>query len=436
MSSLDIIKRKIGDAVYSRLEAAAEKEVALALQMPLLDECRHENFYSQRFLLNELRGDCETFESAGLKISPLDVVNVLFRCKLLFASKTEREYHQRRGGFPLFEDIALGWPQRSEKIDTLINACLSKLEMGIRERILLSHVSSFKSIREDSTSPQKFFDDLFKTLGFPFVCFFDDDHLIIEHKRFEPGLRSYDQLDATRFFSAPSIGFKVSGTRNYCFWYSTMWLRTVLNLIRIAGYIHPGQRSFGWDVKMNAPTYPVFLGDHAAGVLKYDEDRKESWAKIPDGCLFLSFGYRGLSNMWLDRRTFPKIEQFMRDHVAILACLTNPWNVRSIRDVAPTLDILSSATQIPDLGAKILLIYCSLEHLFVPQDAHTENKKYIVGGMNALGPQLLPWFDRLYKLRCNYAHKGFVLPDHETMTLIADSMKNAMTLLVAKLAVS
>jgi hypothetical protein len=301
---------------------------------------------------------------------------------------------------------------------------------------LLSHITSFASIGKDPTSQQKFFDGLFAKLGFPFMCYFDDDYLIEEHKRLEPGLRSYDQVNARRFFSAPSIGFKIAGSRNYCLLHSSMWLRTFLNLLRIASYIHPGQRSFGWDVTMKAPTYPVFLGDHALGVLKYDQDEKESWAKIPDGCLFLSFGYRGLSNMWLDLRTFAGIEKFMLDHKVILDCLKNPWNASSIRDVAPALDILSSATKIPDLGAKILLVYCCLEHLFVPKGTYGENKKYIVGGMNALGPQLIPWFDRLYNLRCAYAHRGFVLRDVETMALVADSMKNVMSLLAAKLSVS
>ena len=55
--------------------------------------------------------------------------------------------------------------------------------------------------------------------------------------------------------------------------------------------------------------------------------------------------------------------------------------------------------------------------------------------MNALAPQLLSWFDRLYDLRCDYAHKGFVLRDDGTMALIMDSMKNVMALLVAKLSV-
>jgi len=158
--------------------------------------------------------------------------------------------------------------------------------------------------------------------------------------------------------------------------------------------------------------------------------------KIPDGCLFISFGYRGLSNMWLDLRTLPATRQFMLDHKKIFDYLENSWNARNIKDIAPALDILSAATQMPDLGAKILLIYCCLEHLFVPKNVKTENNKYIVGAMNALGPDLFDWFNRLYRLRCTYAHKGYVLRDEETMAIVADSMKNVMTLLVAKLSVS
>jgi len=110
--------------------------------------------------------------------------------------------------------------------------------------------------------------------------------------------------------------------------------------------------------------------------------------------------------MWLDLRNFSKIKQFMLDHRAIFEHLKYPWNATNTGDVAPTLDILSSATQIPDLGAKILLIYCCLEHLFVPEQAGAENKKYIIGGLKALKPQLSSWFDKLYQQRCAYAHKG------------------------------
>lgn len=82
------------------------------------------------------------------------------------------------------------------------------------------------------------------------------------------------------------------------------------------------------------------------------------------------------------------------------------------------------------------MIYCCLERLFVPKNTNTENRKYVIGGVNALGSNMLPWFDRIYNLRCAYAHKGFVLRDDETMALVRESVQSLMILLVAKLSVS
>ncbi len=241
--------------------------------------------------------------------------------------------------------------------------------------------------------------------------------------------------DAKKFFSAPSLGYTTVGTENYCFWHGTVWLRTFLNVLRIASFTNPGQIDFFLDAKMEPPTFPVFLGRHSQGSYQWHEDEKESWQKIPDGSLFRSWGFRGLSNMWLDNRNCPAIKQFMLDHKCIFDHLKNPWSDRSTKEVAPVLDILSSATQIPDLGAKLLLIYCCLEHLFVPSQVGAENSKYIIGGLNALKPRLATWFRDLYDQRCEYAHKGFVLRTDKTLALIRDSMKNVMTLLAAKLSI-
>jgi hypothetical protein len=439
MSFLAFVKAKIGNEAYLHIESEAEKEVALAMQMPLLSKHNQERYYTPRFVAGELLGEFELFERVGLKISPTDLVKILFKCKLLFASQSEKEFGQRCGSlFPILIDSAavLRWSERAEKVDVVIERHVSQLEAGIGERTLITHASSFASISGDA-SPQLFFEKLFASVGLPFVCFLDGGLLIEKHKQFEPSLTLYTRSRAEEFFSAPSFGFKCSGSRDYCFWYSTMWLRTFLNLLRIGSYIHPGQIAFGHsDVEVIAPTFPVFLGDHSGGAYKWDEDKQESWAKIPDGCLFRSFGYRGLSKAWFDRRTFPGLETFFQNQKKIFECLKNPWNERNIRDVAPTLDILSSATQIPDVGAKILLIYCCLEHLFVPKNARSDNRKYIVGGMNAIAPQLLTWFDRLYDLRCDYAHKGFVLRDDGIMGLVMDSMGKVMTILTAKLSVS
>jgi hypothetical protein len=444
MSFQDTIKVKVCNEVYLRIEKEAEKEVALAMQMPLTRENYEKNYYGQRFSLDQappsnLLASFESFENAGLKASPTDLIKILFNCKLLFASKTEQEFGQRRGGlFRILEDppLTVRLQEKAENIDVLIVRHVDQLAAEIRPRTLLAPLSSLSSLQGD-VGQQAFFDRLFASLGHPFVCFLEGDHLIEKHRQLDPGFPSHDRSRAEDFFSAPSIGFTGSGSRDYCFWYSVVWLRTFLDLLRICSYVNPGQVDFGmWDVKMTAPTFPVFLGERTKGFLKWDEDKREPWAKIPDGCLFLSFGYRGLSKAWFDRRTFPKIEKFMHSQRKIFEHLRNPWGTKSTQDIAPILDILSSATQIPDVGAKILLIYCCLEHLFVPKNAKSDNRKYIIGGMNALAPQLLSWFDRLYYLRCDYAHKGFVLRDDSTMSLIMDSMRNAMTLLIAKLSVS
>jgi hypothetical protein len=437
VDSVDAIKLKIGNEAYLRLEKEAEKEVALAKGMPLVDQDQHETFYRPRFLLGDLRAECEAFQKAGLKILPTDIVNIQFRCKLLRAVQTEQEYRQRGGGVGFFAEFANTpkWLDRTENVDILIERYMAALEASFQERTLLTYISSFSSARPDE-SLQASFEDLFSTLGFPYLCFFKGEHLVERHKQFEPWLRVHDQATANEFFSAPSIGFRApSGSSDYCFWYSSMWLRTFLNMLRIAGYIYPGQRDFGRDVTMTAPTQPVFLGQHAHGCYSWFEDKKQSWEKIPDGCLFRSFGYRGLSNMWLDFRTLPSIKRFMVDNRKIFENLHNPWQTSSINDVAPALDILNSATQIPDTGAKILLVYCCLEHLFVPKNVDKDNKKYIIGGINALAPHLLDWFNHLNNLRNGYAHKGFVLSDEKTVTLVVDSMRNVVSLLVAKLSV-
>jgi len=438
MSFLHTIKAKVGETSYRHIENEAETEVAIAMRMDLKDQYHQDQYHTPRFLLGDLLGEFEAFEKTGLKVTPLDLVSILFKCKLLCACQTQQELGQRVGGlFPLLADAGcvVRWSEKGEKIDALIERHVDELEKGIRKRILVAPINSFTGGVGDM-HPQTFFNNLFTEVGLPFVCFLEGDDLVELHKEFEPGLMSYDHKQANDFFSAPSIGFECTGSRSYCFWLSTVWLRTFLNLLRIGGYINPGQIELGMhDIKMSGPAFPVFLGDHSQGVLRWDEDKKESWAKIPDGALFRSFGWRGLSKAWFDPRSLPGLKKFFQGNKRIFDCLTNPWNSVITKDVAPSLDILSAATQIPDMGAKILLIYCCLEHLFVPKNVKSDNTKYIVGAMNAMAPTLLPWFKQLYDLRCDYAHKGFVLRDNHTLRLTMGSLENAMALLVAKLSV-
>jgi hypothetical protein len=436
MSFRDDIKAKISGERYARIQAEAEKEVALAMQMPLKDKFDQEQYYSPRLLLREFGADFVHFEKVGLKILPLDLLWVLFRCKLLRAAESEKEFQQRGGRQALLANRAIlpSWADKGMVFDALEDKYVSGLQTDIKERTLISPINSLNADQQGMGQQQNFFEDLFQALGAPLVIFLDG--LIERHKLREPGLRTYELDTAATFFSAPSLGCTTTGTETYCFWVGTIWLRTFLNMLRVACFINPGQIEFFLNAKMEPPTFPVFLGRHAEGMYQWQEDKKESWEKLPDGSLFRSWGFRGLSNMWLDQRNRPAVKQFMLDHKCIFGHLGNPWSDTSARDVAPVLDILSSATQIPDLGAKLLLIYCCLEHLFVPSEAGAENSKYIVGGLNALKPELATWFKDLYDQRCEYAHKGFVLRTDRTLALIRDSMKSVMGLLAAKLTVN
>jgi hypothetical protein len=355
----------------------------------------------------------------------------------LRAAKSEPEFQQRGGRPAFFENRAIvpHWIDKELPLDTLEDHFVSGLETDIQERTLISALNSLNPDRAGSPLQQPFFEDLFRTLNIPLVSFVGDE-LVDSHKQREPALKTYDLETAKKFFSAPSLGCTLVGTESYCFWNGVVWLRTFLNMLRIAGFINPGQTDFFLDAKMEPPTFPTFLGRHAQGTYQWHEDKKESWQKLPDGCLFRSWGFRGLSNMWLDKRNCRGIKQFMLDQKSIFEHLKNPWSDRGTKELAPVLDILSSAVQIPDLGAKLLLIYCCLEHLFVPSQAGAENSKYIVGGLNALKPQLTTWFKNLYDQRCEYAHKGFVLRTDRTSALIRDSVMNVMTLLAAKLSLA
>lgn len=443
MKTIEDLKNKIGESVYQDIENEADKEVSLAMTMPLKDKWGKEKYYRLRPVLGLFLEECFIFEENGLKISPLDIFIILFNCKIFLASSSENEYHQRSGGVYFHDEyrFTISWSEKGKKLETLVSIFFSRLISLQKERVLMTNINSFRTSDLDypghsKQTAQEFFVDLFETLNIPFTPFFEGEHLIDLYKKVQPNLVEYNIEKANYLFQPPSLGHMHLGSEMYCRLYSSSWLRTLLNMIRIVNFIYPAQIDFGNEkAGFNAPTTPVFLGQNTWGGFCWDEDTQECWSKIPDGCLVLSFGYRGLSEMWIDHRTFGSMKKFLIEYKIIFEQLKNPWSIKNLHDVFPILDILSSATQMPDNGAKILQIYCCLEHLFVPENVTKDNKKYIVGGLNAIRPELIDWFNDLYKLRCQYAHKGFVLRDEKTRGFINISIENIMKLLLIKVSI-
>ncbi|MBA7622596.1 hypothetical protein ES703_29974 [subsurface metagenome] len=252
------IKTTIGNDVYEKLEKEANIEVSLALKMPLKDQYGQDKYYRTRFLIPLIIPECELFEQKNLKISPADIVNILFRCKMLFAVKTEDEYRRRVGAVSWVDeyDFAVPWTKKNNGVDSLIDEYLDRLETFQKERTLIAEINSF---HVDSAPQQVFFDQLFQKLNFPFSWYLDEGQFIDKHKILEPGLRKYDLDDAKRFFCSPSLGYTTFGSLTYCYRYAFAWLKTFLCILKISGFLTPGQIDFGQSgVEIMAPTFPVF----------------------------------------------------------------------------------------------------------------------------------------------------------------------------------
>ena len=122
-----------------------------------------------------------------------------------------------------------------------------------------------------------------------------------------------------------------------------------MNLLRLGGFVCAPQIDSHEDVSFLPPKGSVWLGSRSIGANSWLEGDFEPWRKSPDGNLFVSFGYRRLSKLWLDTRTFQRLENFMVGNKKTLHSLKNPWKDRPLRDVVPTLDLLNTVMMFPPL---------------------------------------------------------------------------------------
>lgn len=233
------------------METEAQREVAFAMQMPLKDQFDQGQYYSPRLLLKEFEVEAESLQNAHVHVLPLDVVWVFFRCRLLHATRSEEEFQQRSGRFSIFSNRGLRpkWTDRCSSVNDLEERYVSALESDINERTLVAPINSLNPTSPGQSGQQDFFADLFSTVKLPLTGFLDVD----EGKK--------------EFFCAPSIGCTINGSENYCFWHGIMWLRTFLNILRIAAFIYPGQRDFFFKRKNGASEIPGVLGPICARVV-------------------------------------------------------------------------------------------------------------------------------------------------------------------------
>ena len=243
MSYLDTVKSQIGQERFDRLEKEADKELSRALNTPLKNEYGDKQYYRKRILIGDLFPDCDYFDENGMRILPTDLVHAIFRAKLLFASLDEESFLQRSGE----GSSALGiWNHKPATYDEALGCFFEWIRDSIKERTLLTQLTSFigpsrSGCVEDHQAVEKFFEQLFRKLRAPFVAFVDQEALKGTFKQMEPGLREYTDERCQQLFYAPSIGFTVNGSESYCYLYAAAWLKTFLQLLRIAGFVYAPQ---------------------------------------------------------------------------------------------------------------------------------------------------------------------------------------------------
>lgn len=433
MSYLNYIRDKLGNDIYWKLEEQADIEVGLAMKMELLYDDRKDNYYNSRFLLPELLQEYKTMIEIWLTISPQDIVNILFKCKL-FKIANQSEYRQRNWWWSYVDEIrfCISNNEKDKKLDDLIIKYFDRQKEFLSDKILITRLDGLAN----TSNASKFLDKLFENDFLPFTSFIHVDWL--NEKYFDISEKDYDDpyKKIDEYFQSPSIWCHVSWSSLHCHYMWSVYMRTLLQLIKISWYINCWQIEFGRDIRINAPIWSVFLWTGTSWCYSRNEDKKEPWLRIPDGWMRRSYWFRWTSPLWLDDRNFDKIDTFFKENKVVREYIINPWNDTYLDDISPILDILCSATQIQDVWAKILLLYCSLEHLFVPSWMNRDNKKYIVWWINTLNRNLLPWFDKLYWLRCDYAHKWYIRNHDAIISTIIESFKNIIWLLRSKISIS
>src|SRR5260370_34469364 len=97
MSFRDTLKVKVGPERYAHIGKEAQTELSRALEMPLKDKFDADQYYSPRPLLKEFASEAEHFDKGGLRGLPAEVAHVVFRIKLLLATKNEEVVNQILG---------------------------------------------------------------------------------------------------------------------------------------------------------------------------------------------------------------------------------------------------------------------------------------------------------------------------------------------------
>lgn len=408
---METIKKVITEDLFNVLNDIAQKEVSKSLKTQLVDKYRQEKYYHHDIYKEEMSSINHSFYELKLLFTPQEITLILFKAKLLFACKSKKEFSQRSGGGSPFriDFLTFDWEKESlANIDLVAEKHFNLLQESIKKRRLDVIISNFN----DSSLDKKYLYE-----NFP---------------KFIQSINSKFDLIKSVDEDAYIFGYETEGTEQYIFYEAVAIQRTFLNLLRISIYLNPGQMDVGFNgAELTPPITPTFRNSNSHGGFNWDEDDKKPYKKNPDGSLAMSFNSKSITKSYLDERNFGYFPIFFKENKIIFDNLQQPFQDFNLNFIIPIIDILNSVTQMSDNGAKILQIYCTLEHLFVPEGVSRNNSTYIKSGIYALDEGKKEWFQELYKIRNQYAHKAYVDLENP-INFIRESLINVIHLVKLK----
>lgn len=447
MNNVAILRSKVKKSIWLRLEALANKEVGKArfADVRIDPSYSRSKYHSIAYMFPDTVGMYAYFYGKQLKVTPWDVFNVLFRCKLAQIVGSPDEFDVRSGGGSLFSDGCSFAPtvaDMKKPYDTYLIERLETLQVSADsgdDKAVIVPVWNFDCFTRDIDN---FADEMEKR--FPgFLFLFTNARLVKLQKHLDRGMPKahYNVKEARRLLLDLSgkvfgIAYVGQGTDDYVTRYGMVTLKVICDLFRIFGFIYPYQRDSGGDreFKYEAPIGHSFITarQRSHGCFLWHEEKKPLVDRSPDGNLHISFGFRSIAKLHIDNRTYASFLAMFDESKSLTdLALYQPYSEKFTGEVLPVLHLLSTASQAQDWGTKILLIMCCLEHMYTI--GRFEGIQNIIDRMKPSTPKLTAWAEELYRLRCDYAHNGYLSGQTDLHAFVADSMKNCLELLRAKL---
>lgn len=428
------LQKAVTEEHWNTLKKTSDKLVATALKFELKDRWGKDRYF--RPDLSDFKSthqDIYThFHEQSIGLAPEDIIYPMFQVGIYVAVDRDwAKYKQLGATNALSPDVIHS--NKSESHDVLLNMKLLERLRSTQE--IYAFIVPLWNYQNYTDGIEDFEASLQSHLPKEIQIVLTDTSSERVKKIFEgtPFEQQINFANAIEFLSCPSIVFVGKGSPHLIYQKSCTSLRILCDLLRIAGFLNPGQISSDVD-GMKIYTASMKTPGSVGTTFNWDEEGQHIAERRPDGNLYQSHGHRQVGKMYIDSRNYGSFVSLVEEwNEWIVSAVENPYNTKLVKTLVPILHLLSEVTQAQSVGSKVLLLNCCLENMFVPAGTSRGQKRYIVGALKAIDEDLLEWFYELYQARCTFAHEGYLLVDDDSRNLVTTSIRNVLKCLSVKL---